>query len=53
MVSCYRIDALQQQGMAQTITCLDNQKKPFAGGEDHYAFFIEDPSRIKAEFVAT
>lgn len=31
---------------------LYGDKYPFAGGKDHYAFFFEDPDRIKLEVVA-
>ncbi|GAA0595336.1 hypothetical protein GCM10009001_09310 [Virgibacillus siamensis] len=29
-----------------------SDKHPFAGGEDHYAVYFEDPDRIKVELVA-
>ena len=48
------VDALREY-------CADNgthelyaEKYPFAnGGTDYYALFVEDPDRIKVEFVAT
>lgn len=40
---------LQQKG----ITILYSDRHPFAGGEDHYAVYFEDPDRVKIELVAT
>ncbi|ALN74459.1 hypothetical protein [Aureimonas sp. AU20] len=38
---------------ARGILCLDDDRYPFAnGGEDYHALFVEDPGRIKVEFVA-
>lgn len=34
------------------INILYEDKHPFAGGEDYYAVFFEDPDRIKVELVA-
>jgi catechol 2,3-dioxygenase-like lactoylglutathione lyase family enzyme len=34
------------------IPILYMDKHPFAGGENHYAVFFEDPDRIKVELVA-
>jgi catechol 2,3-dioxygenase-like lactoylglutathione lyase family enzyme len=34
------------------IKILYPDKYPFAGGENHYAIFFEDPDRIKVEVVA-
>ncbi|XAT62365.1 hypothetical protein GN278_17260 [Rhodobacteraceae bacterium Araon29] len=48
-----RVDGLRQHCWAQAISCLYDDKYPFAGGKDYYALFIEDPDRIKVEFVAT
>lgn len=39
---------LQRQGVK--ILYLD--KHPYAGGENHYAVYFEDPDRIKVELVA-
>lgn len=47
------VDRLHQQCRSQNIVCLYDGKYPFAnGGEDYYALFVEDPDRIKVEFVA-
>ena len=47
------IDILRQYCLANGITSLYDDKYPFAnGGTDYYALFIEDPDRIKVEFVA-
>lgn len=48
----HRVDALRQDCLAQAITCLYDEKYPFAGGDDYYALFIEDPDRIKLMIVA-
>lgn len=34
------------------VSILYEDKHPFAGGEDYYAVFFEDPDRIKVELVA-
>lgn len=39
---------LQQRG----VTILYSDRHPFAGGEDHYAVYFEDPDRVKVELVA-
>ncbi|MER2179554.1 MAG: VOC family protein [Carnobacterium inhibens] len=39
---------LQEKG----IEVLYKKRHPFAGGEQHYAVFFEDPDRIKVELVA-
>ncbi|MEI3598284.1 MULTISPECIES: VOC family protein [unclassified Oceanobacillus] len=41
-------DKLQDRG----INILYPEKHPFAGGENHYAVYFEDPDRIKVELVA-
>ena len=47
------IDALRQYCLDNNVACLYDEKYPFAnGGEDYYALFVEDPDRIKVEFVA-
>jgi catechol 2,3-dioxygenase-like lactoylglutathione lyase family enzyme len=40
--------ALQNKG----VSILYKNKHPFAGGDDYYAVFFEDPDRIKVELVA-
>ncbi|HEV2505193.1 MAG TPA: VOC family protein [Mesorhizobium sp.] len=47
------VDALRQYCIDHDIHCLYDEKYPFAnGGKDYYALFVEDPDRIKVEFVA-
>jgi catechol 2,3-dioxygenase-like lactoylglutathione lyase family enzyme len=47
------VDGLRQYCQANGIPSLYDDKYPFAnGGTDYYALFIEDPDRIKVEFVA-
>ena len=48
------VDSLRQYCLDNNITCLYDERYPFAnGGNDYYALYIEDPDRIKVEFVAT
>jgi hypothetical protein len=45
---------LRQYCLDNNITVLYDERYPFAnGGNDYYALYIEDPDRIKVEFVAT
>ncbi|EMQ2878380.1 VOC family protein [Vibrio navarrensis] len=45
-------DKLRKYCMDTEISCLYDDRYPFAnGGEDYYALFLEDPDRIKVEFV--
>lgn len=47
------VDALRQRCIEAGTTLLYEDRYPFAnGGTDYYALFIEDPDRIKVEFVA-
>lgn len=47
------VDALRQHCVNIGATMLYDERYPFAnGGEEYYALFIEDPDRIKIEFVA-
>jgi catechol 2,3-dioxygenase-like lactoylglutathione lyase family enzyme len=47
------VDSLRQHCLENGIRCLYDDRFPFAnGGKDYYALFIEDPDRIKVEFVA-
>lgn len=47
------VDALREHCLENGVTSLYDDKYPFAnGGSDYYALFIEDPDRIKVEFVA-
>ena len=47
------VDNLRRYCLAKGITSLYDEKYPFANGDtDYYALFVEDPDRIKVEFVA-
>ena len=47
------VDAIRQHCLDNGIICLYDDKFPHAnGGQDYYALFLEDPDRIKVEFVA-
>ena len=48
------VDSLRQYCLDNNFTCLYDERYPFANaGKDYYALYIEDPDRIKVEFVAT
>jgi len=47
------IDTLTAELLEKNIPLLYSDKHPFAGGEDYYAVFFEDPDRIKVEIVLT
>jgi len=48
------VDSLRQYCVDKNIPCLYEDRYPFAnGGDEYYALFIEDPDRIKVEFVTT
>lgn len=47
------VDTIRQHCIDTGITLLYDKLYPFPnGGSDYYALFIEDPDRIKVEFVA-
>jgi catechol 2,3-dioxygenase-like lactoylglutathione lyase family enzyme len=46
------VDDFHQALLAQQIPLLYDEKFPFAGGEDYYAVFFEDPDRMKVEIVS-
>ncbi|KIL42746.1 hypothetical protein KP77_33760 [Jeotgalibacillus alimentarius] len=46
------VDQLTDQLKAKGISILYEDRHPFAGGENHYAVFFEDPDRMKVEVVA-
>ncbi|WP_054308584.1 VOC family protein [Mesorhizobium sp. 1M-11] len=47
------VDRLRDFCRENNVPCLYDDRYPFAnGGSDYYALFIEDPDRIKVEFVA-
>jgi len=48
-----KVDALRQYCLDRNIVNLYDDRYPYAnGGDDYYALFVEDPDRIKVEFVA-
>lgn len=47
-----QVDNLTKKLEEKGIEILYKDQHPFAGGEQHYAVFFEDPDRIKVEFVA-
>lgn len=47
-----QVDQITEQLIAKEIKILYKEKHPYAGGEDYYAVFFEDPQRIKVELVA-
>ena len=46
------VDLMTIELKNKKIKILYEEKHPFAGGEDYYALFFEDPDRIKIELVA-
>ncbi|MGN1402496.1 MAG: VOC family protein [Bacillus sp. (in: firmicutes)] len=46
------VDDIKDKLQAKGIKPLYEDRYPYAGGEDHYALFFEDPDRIKVEVVA-
>ena len=46
------VDQLTEKLRAEGIPILYEDRHPFAGGEDYYAVFFEDPDRMKVEVVA-
>ncbi|TGB04955.1 VOC family protein [Halobacillus salinus] len=47
-----RVDEMTAALREKGVSILYEDQHPFAGGEDYYAVFFEDPDRIKVEFVA-
>jgi catechol 2,3-dioxygenase-like lactoylglutathione lyase family enzyme len=47
------VDALTVRLTAAGARLLYPDRDPYAGGEDHYAAFLEDPDGIKLELVAS
>ncbi|MCM3513193.1 MULTISPECIES: VOC family protein [Carnobacterium] len=47
-----QVDSLTKKLQEKGIEILYKKRHPFAGGEQHYAVFFEDPDRIKVELVA-
>lgn len=50
--SRYQVDDLTKKIRARGMTVLYEDRHPYAGGEDHYAVYFEDPDRIKVELIA-
>ncbi|MBK8552777.1 MAG: VOC family protein [Ignavibacteria bacterium] len=46
------VDTLTEELKSKNINILYEDKHPYAGGEDYYAVFFEDPDRIKVEVVS-
>jgi catechol 2,3-dioxygenase-like lactoylglutathione lyase family enzyme len=46
------VDEITNKLYAKGVSVLYKDNHPFAGGEDHYAVYFEDPDRIKVELVA-
>ncbi|WP_394217665.1 VOC family protein [Halobacillus trueperi] len=47
-----RVDEMTKMLKERGMNILYENEHPFAGGEDYYAVYFEDPDRIKVEFVA-
>ena len=47
-----QVDSLYKEIRNQEIKILYEDRYPYAGGNDYYALFFEDPDRIKVELVA-
>lgn len=47
-----KVDAIKNVLKQKGVVELYEDKYPFAGGEDYFAFYFEDPDRIKCEIVA-
>jgi catechol 2,3-dioxygenase-like lactoylglutathione lyase family enzyme len=46
------VDEITRVLQTKEVSILYKNKHPFAGGDDHYAVYFEDPDRIKVELVA-
>ncbi|PSL43262.1 catechol 2,3-dioxygenase-like lactoylglutathione lyase family enzyme [Salsuginibacillus halophilus] len=46
------VDAMTKKLKEREVNILYTDKYPFAGGDDYYAVYFEDPDRIKVELVA-
>ncbi|RWZ60625.1 hypothetical protein EQV77_04840 [Halobacillus fulvus] len=47
-----RVDEMTKMLKDRGIKILYEDEHPFAGGDNYYAVYFEDPDRIKVEFVA-
>lgn len=50
--SSQHVDDMTRKLKDMGVNILYTDKHPYAGGEDHYAVYFEDPDRIKVELVA-
>lgn len=50
--SRHHVDEITKALQGKGVNILYKNKHPFAGGNDHYAVYFEDPDRIKVELVA-
>ncbi|EST12786.1 hypothetical protein P343_03800 [Sporolactobacillus laevolacticus DSM 442] len=46
------VDQFTRRLEERGVTILYRDKHPFAGGDDYYAVYFEDPDRIKVELAA-
>jgi catechol 2,3-dioxygenase-like lactoylglutathione lyase family enzyme len=46
-----QVDELTEELRRREVAILYEDRHPYAGGENHYAVFFEDPDRIKVELV--
>ncbi|MCE7793797.1 VOC family protein [Salipaludibacillus sp. CUR1] len=46
------VDEMTKRLKERKVKILYSDKHPFAGGNNHYAVYFEDPDRIKVELVA-
>jgi catechol 2,3-dioxygenase-like lactoylglutathione lyase family enzyme len=47
-----KVESLKNAIRERGLKILYEEKHPYAGGEDHFATYFEDPDRIKIELVA-
>jgi len=47
------VDIIIEELRSKRINILYTNKHLFAGGQDHYAVYFEDPDRIKVELIAS
>lgn len=47
-----QVDEMTRKLTSKGVNILYTDKHPYAGGENYYAVFFEDPDRIKVELVA-
>lgn len=46
------VDEMSDKLISKNVKILYQDKHPYAGGENYYAVFFEDPDRMKVELVA-